>query len=136
MLDPISLYTVFSAFIPTASYVIKRITDYKTGGAKASNATEEAQLGQVDVDKLKAIAELDNADGASQWVINIRALQRPIVVYTVLFNWSMVTLGLIHVDLQLYVITANLASSVMFYLFGDRSLMYSIQEYNKKLMSR
>lgn len=132
-MDPVTLATVFTSFIPALSYAFKRVVDYNTGGATPSNVSEVVAEKQADVDQLKAIAALDAVGPVSTWVANVRALMRPIVVSVVLINWTALTLGLIHVDLQLYVITANVASSVMFYLFGDRSLMYSLQQYNKLL---
>lgn len=134
MIDPVSIFTMLSALIPTGSYIAKRVTDYYTGGSKPSNTSEEVDLKQADTARLEALAKLDNAVGASTWVVNVRAMQRPIVVFIVLLTWALMTLGIVHMSLQSYVITANLASSVIFYLFGDRSLMYSLQAFNKQLM--
>lgn len=136
MIDPISLGTILTSIIPVLTYGAKRVIDYKTGGATPSNSSEAVEQAKLDIEKLKALGLLDNADGASQWVINIRALQRPIVVIAVLLNWTLMTLAGLSghlVDLQIYVIVANLASAVFFYLFGDRTLMYSLQTLNKKL---
>ncbi len=132
-MDPITLATVFTSFIPAVSYAFKRIVDYNTGGSSPSNASEVIEGKKADVEQLKALAALEAIGPVSVWVSNVRALIRPLVVTIVLANWTALTMGLIHVDLQLYVITANIASSVMFYLFGDRSLMYSLQQYNKLL---
>lgn len=134
MIDPISLATVLTSLIPTISYVTKRIVDYKTGGNKPANASEYVEARKADNETLEIINR--TPENISRWVANIIALQRPLVVYTVLFNWTLVTLGLVHVDLQVYVILANLASSIMFYLFGDRSLMYSLEANNKKLLGK
>ena len=135
MIDPVSLATILTAFIPTATYGIKRIIDYKTGGASPSNAAEQVELRKSDVEMVKVINAVP--ENISRWVANIIALQRPIVIFVILFNWTLLTAhGLTGgtVDLQLYVIVANLASSAIFYLFGDRSLMYSLQSMNKKLL--
>ena len=137
MIDPISLATIFTSLLPTGSYIAKRVADYYTGGSNPSNSSEATESRKVDAQILEQISKVDNADGASTWVVNIRALQRPMVVYCVLFNWSLMTIMGMNgykIDLQLYVIVANLASSVFFYLFGDRSLMYSLQYLNKKLI--
>lgn len=138
MLDPVSLSTVLTSLIPTLTYGVKRIIDYKTGGANPNNSDEAVAQGQIDVQKLNALATMSATEGTSRWVKNIVALQRPIVVFAVLVNWTILTIcGLAgyNVDLQIYVITANLASCVFFYLFGDRTLMYSLQTLNKKLTS-
>jgi hypothetical protein len=133
MIDPVSITTILSSLLPSIGYAFKRIVDYKTGGRKPSNSSEEVASREADVKLLEAIAKLDAAEGASKWVVNVRAMQRPLVVFVVLINWTLMTLGIVPVDLQMYVIVANLASSVMFYLFGDRTLMYSLQSYNKQL---
>ena len=138
-MEPFSMLTILSSLIPSLGYALKRVIDYKTGGAAPSNAQEAAAQSDADVRKLEALAKLDNADGASQWVINIRALQRPVVVFATLFSWICMTLaGLsgLSVNMQIYIIVANTASSVFFYLFGDRTLMYSLQNLNLKLMGK
>lgn len=138
-MDPFSIGTILTALIPTLTYGAKRVIDYKTGGATPINNTEAIERRKADVEVLNAISKLDNADGASQWVINFRAMQRPSVVYIVLLNWTIITIaGLFghFVDLQVYIIISNLASSIFFYLFGDRSLMYGIQALNKKLQGK
>lgn len=135
-MEPFSLLTILSSLIPSLGYAFKRIVDYKTGGATPSNATEAAAQSDADVRKLEAIASIDGATGASQWVVNVRAMQRPVVVFITLTSWLAMTIagmGGAHIDMQVYVIVANTASSVMFYLFGDRSLMYSLQKLNLKL---
>lgn len=139
MIDPISLATVITALIPVATYGLKRIIDYKTGGMTPANNTEATEAKKADALILDAVYRNDIYEGASQWVINIRALQRPIVVFMVLFTWCSITIGSLfgyYVDLQLYVIVANLASSVWFYLFGDRTLLYGSQILNTKLLSK
>jgi len=134
MLDPVSLATIFTSLIPTASYAVKRIVDHNTGGPNPTNAGEAVELRKADVEVLRVTNTVPA--NISRWVANIIALQRPIVVYTVLLNWSIMTIaGLMgaQVDLQIYVIMANMASAVFFYLFGDRTLMYSLQTLNTKL---
>lgn len=134
MLDPVSLATIFTSLIPTASYAVKRIVEYNTGGPEPSNANEAVELRKADAQVLDVINR--TPENVSRWVANIIALQRPIVVYSVLLNWTIMTVaGLagVNVDLQIYVIIANMASAVFFYLFGDRTLLYSLQKMNKKL---
>lgn len=135
MLDPVSIFSVLTAFIPTASYSIKRIVDYNTGGKDKIDTASYVAMREADAKVLEIINR--TPPNTSRWVSNIIALQRPIAVLAILLNWIVVTVyGLSggNIDLQIYVITSNLASSAVFYLFGDRSLMYSLEKTNKKLL--
>ncbi len=116
-----SLVTVLSALIPVFTYSTKRVVDHFTGGPAPSNADEAIALGKADVEKLKALASLDDATGASQWVVNIRSLMRPFAVITILATWTYIaiTTGAISVEL-----VSDLASCAVFYLFGDRTMMH------------
>jgi hypothetical protein len=115
--DPI---TILAAFVPTLSYVAQRVTDYFTGGPKPRNAQEAIELKKADIEQLKALAELDNSDGAPSWVVAIRALQRPFAVFVILVMWSVYVykVGIAAEDMM------NLASAAVFYLFGQRTQMY------------
>lgn len=117
MFDP---FTILAALIPTVQYGIQRIIDYKTGGPKPTNAAEAIALKQADVAQLEALGKLDNADGASRWVINIRGLQRPVATAVILGMWSIYAyrVGITAEDMQ------NMAAAAVFYLFGDRTAMY------------
>lgn len=137
MLDPVSIYTVLTAFIPTASYGIKKIIDYNTGGNKQIDTQAYTAQREADAKVLEIINR--TPDNVSTWVANVIALQRPIAVLAILLNWTLVTIvGLMggKVDLQLYVITANLASCAVFYLFGQSILMYSLEGANRKLLGQ
>lgn len=138
-MDPVSIYTVLAALIPTGNYVIKRFVDYYTGGKEPVNSKEYSESRKADAEVLQALADLDGQQETYKWVAAIRQLQRPIAVTLILSNWTILTVaGLfgLNVDLQIYVVTANLASAAVFYLFGDRTLMYSLSTLNKKLFNR
>jgi len=124
MFDPV---TILTAFIPTIQYVAGRIVDKYTGGPAPSNAQEAIQLMNAETEKLKALSDLDNADGAAQWVQTIKGLQRPFAVVLILSAWYFVALrtGIQLQDLE------NLASAVIFYLFGQRTQM--ILHTNKRV---
>ncbi len=113
-------FTMLAALIPFIGRTINKIVDYKTGGPAPSNAQEAIELKKADTEQLRAVGALDNADGASQWVINVRALQRPIAVFAILGVWSVIVIASGAVALQL---VCDLASSAIFYLFGDRTSM-------------
>jgi hypothetical protein len=114
------ILSLLAALIPTLNYGVTRVIDKYTGGAKPSNAQEELTLKQADVAQLEALAKLDDASGASQWVVNIRALQRPFAITVILGIWGTYVFknGMSPDDIM------NLASAAVFYLFGERTRMY------------
>ena len=116
-MDPI---TILSAFIPTIASVVTRVVDHFTGGPQPQSVKEQIDLNDSEVKKLQALSQFDSSDGASYWVVNIRALQRPIAVFLILGVWGL--LASVHgVSITL---VQDLASSAVFYLFGDRTQMY------------
>jgi len=86
---------------------------------KPNNITEYIQMQQADIDKAKALADLEGAGTADLWVEDIRKLQRPLV-------------GLIIGGVYIYQsihgpidpIVAGLFSGYAGYLFVDRSVFY------------
>lgn len=124
-MDPV---TVLSAFIPLVSSVITRVVDHFTGGPKPQNVKEQIDLNASEVSKLEALAKIDNADGASQWIVDVRAAQRPIAVGLILAVWGVLAL---HNGVS-FELVQDLASSAVFYLFGDRTMMYINKKAAKK----
>jgi|CXWL01.1.fsa_nt_gi hypothetical protein len=120
-MDPI---TILTAFIPVLSQGLRGLVNKWTGGAGAKPATvdEAIKLGDLDIRRLEALAKLDEASGTSQWVANVRGIQRPVAVALVLLTYVIVV-GTPSSSMATMDMVANLASSAMFYLFGDRTLM-------------
>lgn len=116
--------TVLPAFIPVIADGARALFNRVSGGvgAKPANVGEVVQLMQADTDRLKAIASLDDVAGVSQWVANIRALQRPLASAAIILAY----VGAIAFAKDQSVIdnAAQYAQMVTFYLFGDRSLMH------------
>ena len=122
-MDPL---TILTAFIPTISEAIRAGVNKLTGnaGAQPANVQEAVQIMQAETERFKAINGADGVSGpVSLWVNNIRALQRPAVALLVILAWA--TTLYMEVSPDLSTMAANLASSVAFYLFGDRTLMYA-----------
>jgi len=116
MFDPI---TIGAALLPTLNYIITKATDHLTGGPKPSTAKEQISIIEAEAKKLEALANLDRAESASYWVQNIRALMRPVAAGIVMFTWTIYVfqVGIVSSDMM------NMASAVMFYLFGERIQM-------------
>lgn len=120
-MDPL---TILSAFIPAVSDGIRGLINKWTGGAgaKPANVEEAVLLIDADIRRLEALGKLDSVGETSLWVNNIRALMRPSVGFVIVLFWG-TTLYYV-LDPQLQNIAANLASSVVFYLFGDRTYLH------------
>lgn len=118
------LETLIPAFLPAVSDGLRGLFNKFTGGAgaKPANVEEVVTLMDAETKRLEALSKIDNAEGVSQWVSNIRALQRPVVslciigayVGTVAFN----------ADAEIVNNIGSYAQMVTFYLFGDRTYMY------------
>lgn len=121
-MDPITLLT---AFMPMITDVVRAGVNRLTGGAGAqpANVAEAIQLMEADVKRMQAMAELDKVENTSQWVNDVRAMQRPVAVALILIVW----MGVVFtpsVDEEVLNIVANLASAAVFYLLGDRTYLY------------
>ena len=120
-MDPL---TILSAFIPAVSDGIRGLINKWTGGAGAqpANVEEAVKLIDADIRRLEALGKMDSVGNTSQWVNNTRALMRPSVGALIVVFWGSTLY--IQMDGSLTDIAANLASSVVFYLFGDRTYMH------------
>lgn len=121
--------TILTAFIPIlqngAKALIKKIggKDAAVSEVKPQTVEDAIKLGELDIKRLEAIASMDSVSGAAQWVANVRGIQRPVAVGVVLLTYAWCVLDTTVVQSTLDMVS-NLASSAMFYLFGDRTLMY------------
>lgn len=112
------------ALLPVATDGIRALINRLTGGAgaKPANVDEVITLMGAETERMKALAEIDQTGNVSQWVSNIRALQRPgaaaliITGYIGAMAWGS--------DEALIAQMATYAQMVTFYLFGDRTYMY------------
>lgn len=114
--------TIFAALIPPVIDAVKSIVAKKTDGRPpVANAAEYAQLVEADIKRLQAIAELDKPAGpVSQWVNNVRAMQRPPVVFMVLGAWVLCAVGIVATLPENFKLVSDMAGAIFFYLFGDR----------------
>ena len=129
-MDPI---TILTALLPAVGDMGRMLMNKFTGGAgaKPANVDEVIKLKQAerddkdaDVRRLEALAKIDNATNVHSWVNDVRAMQRPVVVASVLLSWIAVT-AVPGADTGTVVMVSNMASAVFFYLFGERAYMYT-----------
>ncbi len=71
------LETIVAALVPVASEGIKQGLSKLLGGPQPTTIEDQIKLGNHEIEKLKALAELDNPGGTpSQWVIDLRGSAR------------------------------------------------------------
>lgn len=124
--DPI---TILSAVLPSVINGIDRLIGHFTGGPRPQTVQELVELKELDIRQYEALAQMEGSmEGVSPWVANLRALQRPLVTYGIIalfvgvVTYLSLTGGLEGNTLMSYLF--DMASSVTFYLFGDRTSMY------------
>lgn len=71
------LETIIGALVPVGIDGIKSLIGKFSGGVKPISVDEQIKLDQNEINKLQAIAALDNPYGSpSQWVVDLRASSR------------------------------------------------------------
>lgn len=69
--------TIIGALVPVGAEAIKQLVVRFTGGVRPTSIDEQIKLDNSEIERLKALAALDNPGGTpSQWVIDIRASSR------------------------------------------------------------
>lgn len=120
----ILLTTVLPALVPALSDGLKAIVGKFTGGAKPLSIAEQVQLMQAENERLKTLSELEGGGTSYPWVEAIRKLQRPFVVLVAMLVWAAHFSGLVELSDASTLMLVDVSSSVMFYLFGDRTWSY------------
>lgn len=114
--------TIISAFAPAAIEGVKQLIVRFTGGVKPATVAEQIQLDNSDIERLKAVAALDQPGGTpSQWVIDLRASSRYIGALVTIFV-GLSTLFITELDSTVKAIALEAASCCFGFLFGQRLL--------------
>lgn len=112
--------TIVASLVPVAAESVKQLLVKFVGGVKPTTVEDQIKLDQSDIEKLKAIAQLDTPIGEpSQWVVDLRASARYIGALTVIF----VGIGTLYVPEMPTLVqqTALEAANIAFgFLFGSR----------------
>lgn len=116
-MDPI---TILAALLPVVveggKYAVQKWLAPES--VKPGTFAEFLQLRALDLDQFKA---LQGGDGETyRWVAAVRQLQRPVVVVGVVATWCWQA-----ASGEVSPMVGNMASSVGFYLFGDRTMFYA-----------
>jgi len=114
------LTTLLSALLPVGVESIKQVVVSKLGGVKATTVDEQIRLDQNEVEKLNALAKLDNPGGTpSQWVVDLRASSRYIGALGVIAV-GISSIFLPGIDATVKLIALDAANIAFGFLFGTR----------------
>lgn len=118
------LTTVVPALLPVVSDGVRAVVNRFTKGAGAApaNVGEAVKLMEAETQRLEALARLDSVGEVDRWVNNVRAMQRPVAAALVILSW--IAAYLTDAPETIVAIAGDLASAVVFYLFGDRTYMH------------
>jgi hypothetical protein len=112
---------ILPALVPAAIDIVKTTVE-RIVGVKAQTVDEVIKLRESEVNKLKALAELDNPGGnPSQWVVDLRGS----------FRYILASLSIISAITTLYIPTDEIvvnyawqaASAVFSFLFGEQLVL-------------
>jgi hypothetical protein len=104
-----------------SQYIIR-----KAGGVQPTTIAEKIELDKADVDRLRAIAELDNPHGTpSQWVVDLRASFRYISAGLALVGFfsALFLTGIYPGVAPILPIAGDLAAGAAAFIFGERLLL-------------
>lgn len=111
--------SLVGALVPVGIEGIKQMMSRFFGGVKATTVEDQIKLDTNDIEKLKAIAELDKPIGQpSQWVVDLRASARYISALIVII----VGIGSLYIplDKSVQVVALEAANIAFGFLFGSR----------------
>lgn len=112
--------TIVGALVPVGAEAIKQLVVKFTGGVKPATIEEQIKLDQSDIERLKALAALDNPGGTpSQWVIDIRASARYVGALVVI-GVGIGSLFMAGVTPDVQKIALEAANIAFGFLFGSR----------------
>ena len=113
---------VMTSLIPVITQGIGRIFD-RIFGVKESPEVAIKRL-ELDIRKFEALQQADSSiQGASQWVSNLRGSMRPVMGLVILLAWTYIVV-MENTNVYALATATDLAASVMFYLFGERTMLY------------
>ncbi|MCA2570653.1 hypothetical protein [Microcystis sp. M42BS1] len=111
---------VISALLPAAVDGVKNLITRWSGGYKPANIEEILKLEDANIQRLTALAQLDNPHGTpSQWVVDLRASFRYIFAGIVILG-SLFLVGSPSVDVEIKNLCLQLSAAAFSFIFGER----------------
>ena len=125
------LELLLPSLLPALTSGLGNIISKWTGGAKAQSVDDLVKLGQLEIDKLNALAALDKPYGTpSQWVVDLRASFRYVAVLLVwLFTFGAVFTPAVPAEMTEVLLT--LAGATLSFIIGER-MMLSLKSVGAK----
>ena len=111
--------SIIGALVPVGVEGVKQLMTNFFGGVKATSIDDQIKLNANEIEKIKAIAELDKPIGQpSQWVVDLRASARYIGALAVI----VVGISTLYapVDVRIQAIALEAANIAFGFLFGSR----------------
>ncbi len=111
--------SIIGALVPVGIEGIKQLMTNFFGGVKATSIEDQIKLDANEIEKIKALAELDKPIGQpSQWVVDLRASARYIGALAVI----VVGISTLYapVDVRIQAIALEAANIAFGFLFGSR----------------
>lgn len=123
MVDPVTLIALFGPLIKSGGQAL--INKFSKGDQyKPANLEDAIKLMQAETEQLKArMAVADTQEVSYPWVAAIIKLQRPIVVYGTISGFMLLTLFGLGTP-EASKVLADLSAMVIFWLFGERTLLH------------
>ena len=120
-MDP---FTILAAFMPLITNVVSRVIGRFTGGAKPQTIEEYIAVQRLEVEKLQALAALDNTPGVSHWVQDLRGAMHPVACLFLIVVWAVIMMFSSFINIDVIRIVTDLAGAGTLYLFGERTMFY------------
>ena len=113
------LETIIGALVPVGIDGIKSLIGMVTGGVKPISVDEQIKLDNNEINKLQALAALDNPYGSpSQWVVDLRASSRYLgALFVIVVGIGTLFLPVVPEIQRIGIEAANIAFG---FLFGTR----------------
>jgi hypothetical protein len=118
------LMTAIPSLLPTVANGLRGLFNKFSGGAGAApaNAEEAVKIMEADTRRLEALARLDSVGDVHKWVNDVRGMMRPTVAILVICSY----LATFFIELPEAALdqVLDFTRIVVFYLFGERTLMH------------
>lgn len=114
------LETIVGALVPVAIEGVKQAAARWFGGVRATSIDEQIKLDNNEIEKIKALAELDKPVGQpSQWVVDLRASARYLGALAVIAT-GIASLYIPGIEASVKVVALEAANIAFGFLFGSR----------------
>jgi hypothetical protein len=127
MIDPVTLIALFGPLIKSGGQAL--INKFAKGEQyKPANLDDAIKLMAAETEQLKVrISAADTTDASYPWVAALVKLQRPVIVYGTITGFMILTLFSLGTP-EAQKVLADLSSMVIFWLFGERTMMHQSKQ--------